>query len=365
MMRPLERLLLVAVLAAPAPAAQDRRNDAEPGGPVAFCARPFAWTAEECRAFLGAPAPGGARVVLTVAQAPPPDPLAASGLAARAFVLDPAARRPGDAKELLAAVAGARAIELHGGTWLEWWTVLLPTGRTAPLALAIDAAHRRGVPVLGTGAGAGFLAGSTPVERATLGRAERNRQRHDAEAAFGGLGLVALAFDGEGQPGASFARDLRLALRDGADGGVHLVGEAAWIVDERTEEARLVGRPGGAALVYDLKSARRMRETLREGRITRLDPGARWDLARRRPVPEPPPLARDDAAPRVETIADPLAPAALLAALAGEAPFRAVDWSAPGVELRLAADEDTLGGRGVAVARARFDVAWEYPEPVR
>lgn len=349
----------LALLARPAPA-QERRLDAHPGGTVALAASAFAWTEPEARAFVGAAK--GERVVIAL-EADAPDPLAASALPARRFTLDSTAERVGDLTEPAQSLANAAAVELVGGTWIAWWRVLMPNGKTSRLALELSEAHRRGVPVLGAGAAAGFLAAAVPVARAELGRPERNPHRADPDAAFGGLGLVALVLDADALAHPSLDRGLRALLRGGATSAVHLAGDAAWIVDEREQRARLLGRDGAFALFVDVSHARRMRESLREGRLTRVEPGEEWDFARAVPVVErarwtpprePPTLAAEKAD-------DPLATARLGTALAKGSALVALELVSERCTLRLACDADTRGGKDAPYADVLFDVAWEFP----
>lgn len=365
-MHPLQNLLAASIagLLTVSAAAQERRSDAHPGGPVALAASAFAWSAEDGRTLLGDRT--GERVLLRVAKEDAGDPLSECGRPARDFILEPVSRFVGDLPEPARAIESAAAIELVGGTWLGWWKLLLRDGKASRIALALHEAHRRGVPIVGTGAAAGFLAAYSPVDRAELGREEKNHHRPDAASPFAGLGLVDVLFDGDGVPRGSLERELRVLLRSGLVDAVFVSGAGAWIIEESSASARFLGRPGAAALVVDVANARRMRESLREGRVSLLEPGQRWDLARRRPAAMEPPWTRADARPAArDASADPLDARNFVARLGSPEAFRAVDIETAAVALRLWMDEDSRGGAEVPWSRVRFDVTWAYPEPVR
>ncbi|MBI5364889.1 MAG: hypothetical protein HZA53_17055 [Planctomycetes bacterium] len=365
-MRPLRNLLLASLVAFPAASAvaQERRSDAHPGGPVALASTAFAWSADDARAWIGDRV--GERVVLRLAREDLGDPLSECGRPAREFVLEPESRFVGDASEPVGAIAHAAAVELVGGTWLGWWKLLLRDGKASRIALELHEAHRRGVPLVGTGAAAGFLAAYSPVERAELGREEKNLHRPDTASPFAGLGLVDGLFDAEALAGGSLERELRVLLRSGLVDAVFVSGAGAWIVDEQCATARFVGRPGAAALVVDVANARRMRESLREGRVSLLEPGQRWDLARRRPVAVEPAWKRGPV-PAVGSAlsSDPLDARRVVTLLEAREAFRASEVETATVVLRLWTDEDTRGGAEEPWSRVRFDVSWAFPEPVR
>ncbi|MBK7874858.1 MAG: hypothetical protein IPJ77_03770 [Planctomycetes bacterium] len=85
-----------------------------------------------------------------------------------------------------------------------------------------------------------------------------------------------------------------------------------------------------------------------------MPPRARWT----EPA-DPAPAAPAATAP------DPLATVLAGGALARGSGLRAARWTSARCTFELACDEATLGGDAEPFARVRFDVAWEFPEPVR
>lgn len=343
--------------------AQERRANAESGGPVALCSTPFAWTSDECARFLDGRA--GTRLLLQVSDGDA-DPLAASSLAAKRVELDPGARHAGDATELARDASSAAAIELLGGTWLDWWKVLDFGGKSSRVAQAVREAHRAGVPVLGTGAGASYLARYALVDRGVLDHPARNAHEADPDASFGGLGLVAVTWDATSLPNGSLERELRALLRSSLDEAVFAEGDAAWIVDARAGEARVLAREG-AVWHADARSARRMRERLAEGRIARLVDGDRWELGRRRPLAGDAWTAMAPSGDETtRAVASPFDAGALRAVLAPAAakPF-ALRLESPACTLRLWTDERTLArtsGGHATLALVAFDAEWSFPD---
>lgn len=354
--------LLFALLAfLPRAAAQERRTNSDARGRVALCSTTFAWPAEECAEFLGERA--GTRLCLAFGAAP--DPLAASVRACERVELGDATQDPGDDEALLARIERASVIELVGGTWLEWWPVFYHASRTTRLALALREAQRRGVPLLASDGAASHVAQAAVVSRSVIGKPRRNPRTPDPDVQVAGLGLAPVVWETAVDPDASLAAVLRALLRRPLDGAAYATGDAALVVEPGGATARVLARGEGAVLFVDISRARRMRESLREGRVTLGAHGVRWDFAARAPVGAWSPFAGSAAPsePR-HAVADALAPAAWIERLRTDAWTNASTCAlaSRGVEVRFALTPDTLRDEG-ALARVAFDIAWDFPDP--
>lgn len=358
-------LLLASLVSVPRADAQERRTNADARGRVALCATAFPWTAAECAEFLG----DGAGPGLVLAFGTAPDPLAASQRTWERVALD-GATDPGDDAELVARVERASALELLGGTWLEWWSVFNHASRTTSLALALREAQRRGVPLLACDGAASHVARAALVPRSVIGKPRRNPRTPDPDVQVAGLGLAPVVWETANDPDASLAAVLRALLRRPLDGALYATGASALVIEPGGALARVIARADGAVLDIDLSRARRMREALREGRVTLGKDGARWELATHAPAGAWSAFPGSPAgAERRDVTADALAPSAWTAALhAGAWPDTCTrTLASAGVEVRFALTPDSLragGESGDAVlAHVTFDVAWEFPDP--
>lgn len=367
--RNLARVLRVFVLAclvavSPGAHAQDRRTNADRGGSVALCSTPFAWSADECAAFLGERA--GTRLLLVIGDAL--DPLAAARQPGERATLDLEHGDPGDDLALVQRIEHAAAIELAGGTWLEWWPVLYHGSKSTRLAQALREAHRRGTPVLATSGAASHLAQACLVPRSVLGKPRRNARTPDPDAQVNGLGLAAVVWEPASDPGATLDAMLRALLRRPLDGAVYAHGAAALVIGADGVSARVLARDGGALLFVDISRARRMRESLREGRVALGEHGSRWDLALRAPSGAWSAFAgtRGPAAPRRE-VRDALAPAVWLERLRASAWTDASECTLASAdcEVRFALTPDSLRAdlEPRPLAHVSFDVQWAFPDP--
>jgi hypothetical protein len=231
---------------------------------------------------------GGARRVLLAPgnAAEAFDPLSASPAPAVRLGLDPAAFRPGDAREPAELARSSACVVLSGGAYMDWYRILTPGGSTTRLSDAIREAHSAGVTVVGAGAAAPFLAQWSMVDRASLGKRPRNPRRVREDVAAAGLGLVEnLLVDTSARPRGDPARMLRAAFDGSVDLALFLDGPAVWIARPRARVADVRGT--GTAFVFDLAAARRLRGAWREGRLSMLSEGGAWTARRRCECGEP------------------------------------------------------------------------------
>jgi hypothetical protein len=243
----------------------------------------------------------GERRVMLCAVADAIDPWSPAAPLAR-MVLDPAAPFAGDAREPAELARTATCVVLSGGGTLDWYHLLTPGGSTTRLSEALREAHSAGVTVVGVGAAAPFLSKWAMVDRAALGKPLRNPRREREDVAVAGLGLIEdLLVDSSARPRGDPARTLRAAF-DGSIGTVlFLDGPATWIGDPREHAARVLGK--GTAFVFDFSSARRQRETWREGRLSLLAEGDAWTQRRGCECAEPTSTGDLDAAdPRAQKL---------------------------------------------------------------
>jgi hypothetical protein len=129
--------------------------------------------------------------------------------------------------------------------------------------------------VVASGAAGAFMAERAIVDRASLARPVRNPRDTSTDVIVSGIGLVTGTIDASGAPHASFERLLELASRDSGDMLVFVDGPAAWIARESERGVSEVRGPG-AALLVDLREARRAHRTLRGARLSVLVDGDRW-----------------------------------------------------------------------------------------
>jgi cyanophycinase-like exopeptidase len=226
----------------------------------------------------GAELAGERRVMLCVG-ADAFDPWSTAASRPVRIVLDPAAPFAGDAREPAELARTATCVVLSGGGYMDWYHLLTPGGSTTRLSEAIREAHSAGVTVVGVGAAAPFLAQWAMVDRAALEKPLRNPRREREDVAVAGLGLLEdLLVDGSARPRGDPGRTLRSAF-DGSIGTVlFLDGPATWIGDPREHSARILGK--GTAFVFDFSTARRQRETWREGRLSMLTERDAWTRRR-------------------------------------------------------------------------------------
>lgn len=385
-MKVLLRALIAVALACGASAlasAQERGTSSERGGVVALVAEGYVFDAAARVRLFGldaaAPERGGVRVVFQLDDTERVDPLQGSALTLERVLIDPKARFAGDTPAARIAIERAAVIELVGGTWSEWWFTLSPLNRSSHLATLLREAHRRGTPIVGSGAAAGHLARYSIDARAAVRPISRNAHPDDPDLALAGLGLVDGAFDAQEPSGGSLQRLARAALRTDLGPAVFVAGRGAWIVDARAGEAFLVGEATASALVLDLggpAQSRRLRESVREARLSLVRAGARWDLERRTLVDSRRALANDvgervDEVSTPRAVADALAAGAIVDEIDGLARSldkrKSVALRSTGRELVLAIDERTRlwGDPASTIALVRCDILWEYPEAVR
>jgi hypothetical protein len=229
-------------------------------------------------AKAGAEIAGERRVMLCVG-AEAIDPWSPAAPRPARIVLDPSAPFAGDAREPAELARTATCVVLSGGGYMDWYHLLSPGGATTRLSEALREAHAAGVAVVGVGAAAPFLAQWAMVDRAALGKPQRNPRREREDVAVAGLGLLEdLLVDTSARPRGDPARTLRAAF-DGSVGTVlYLDGPAIWIGDPREHSARVLGK--GTAFVFDFSTARRQRETWREARLSMLGEGDAWTQRR-------------------------------------------------------------------------------------
>jgi cyanophycinase-like exopeptidase len=164
---------------------------------------------------------------------------------------------------------------LAGGSYLDWYRLVTPGSSTTRLSAAVRAARDGGATVVGLGPAAPFLAEWAMVERAAIGKPERNPRRPRADLAVRGLGLLpGLLVDSSACERGSPARLLRATLNAGLDRALYLDGPTAWVAEPRRHSARVVG--AGRTLLFDFTTARRNRAIWRDARVAALSEGDRW-----------------------------------------------------------------------------------------
>jgi hypothetical protein len=238
---------------------------------------------------------GGARRVLLAPgdAAGAFDPLSASSAPAVRVGLDPAAFRPGDARDPAELARSSTCVVLSGGAYMDWYRILTPGGSTTRLSDAIREAHAAGVTVVGAGAAAPFLAQWAMVDRASLGKRPRNPRREREDVGAAGLGLVEdLLVDTSARSRGDPARMLRAAFDGSVDVALFLDGPAVWIARPRERAAEVRGT--GTAYVFELAAARRLRGAWREGRLSMLSAGGSWTARRKCECGEPTGELRED-----------------------------------------------------------------------
>jgi len=393
----LARRAAAVLLLALAAAAQERGTTAQPGGRLLLMNEGFALGEREAQACFGASA--GPRLVLSIAGETPLDPLGEASPAGRPgsvrrMALAPAAARTLDWTPLEQALGEAALIELLDGRWVDWWQLGSIDSRATPLALGLREAHRRGTPIVATGAAARYAAASSVVPYAEIGRKSANPRRVDLYAAFEGLGLTDLALESTSAAGDSLERLLRVFLRSPLSQAALLHGRSALLLDERADTARVLA-PAGAVWWVDVHDARRQRELLRGGTISRARDGSTWSAGSNGRPGGVRQIAAEGTAEveLVRVLAHPRA-AGSAGARAPESgpsatPFareRWQDWTSSaawtdprplvlrsaGAQLTLYLDGDTAWERGTDGAPQgapllglRFDAAWEFPDPGR
>ena len=236
-------------------------------GLVVFAGEGAALDGKTC-ARLGAEA----RVVLDASgDGASKDPLSAAGPPRARFEVGV----DGGARDVVDTVLAAPCVVLAGGEALDWYHRLFPRGHPSRLAAALREAHAGGATVVGTGISAPYLASWAMVPWSDLGKERRNPRRVRDDVAVRGLGLV------EGFVAESSARprgDPALALRAASDGFfdtvIDLEGAAVLVADPKERSAEIFGT--GSVLVFDLRTARRGRDSVTGGRLSILAAGDRW-----------------------------------------------------------------------------------------
>jgi hypothetical protein len=235
-------------------------------GRVVFAGKGAAIDAATC-AELGAPG----RIVLDASDGgDADDPLTASGPPRARFGI----AADGAPHEVADAVLAAPCVVLCGGEALDWYHRLFPRGHASRLVSALREAHAGGATIVGAGASAPYLASFAMVPWADLGKTHRNPRRERDDLAVRGLGLVeGFLVDTSARPRGDPARALRAAFDGFLETAFYLEDAAVLVADphERSAELR-----AGSVLVFDLRSARRGRESLGEGRLSILGAGDRW-----------------------------------------------------------------------------------------
>jgi cyanophycinase-like exopeptidase len=291
--------LVLLLFASQAPAAKLERP-----GPLALCAEPFVLERALCDELCPGATRTATRLKLTIGDgAGAPDLFAALDAEAVRVELDPQDVAAAETHALAAKVEGARAIELAGGTWIDWWVLLTPQNKPTRLCEALRAAHRSGTAIGASRSAAAFLVGAAPIARSLLSRPRRNA--HDPRAFLFVEGLAWM--EGIGLDCGSGSSTSTRALfdagrRDGRELYLHLSGESAWIVDASGRTARLVG--SGTALWFELADARRDGADLLGLRARVLAPGTRYDT-RARLLRLPPPVLGPELPPSATDSPDP------------------------------------------------------------
>jgi len=268
--------------------------------------------------------------------------------------LDLEAAFPGDDKALAQRMSHAPCIVLTGGTWSDWWVCTNPRHKLTRLGSAILDAHRRGALVVGVGASAAYLAEWSVLERSAITRPVRDPHEEGLDVVAEGLGLVeGVCIDLELGGRTTPSRMLRATREGNVTLAVWLAGPVVWIDDAGANTSTVLGP--GAALAFDLRTARRDREDIAGGRLSAIVGGVTLD--RRALTYAGPATARSTAAqlPPRDASVPALESARIAATLATDAiagPLELCD----AIEcLSIALDERSLRVSG-SWTNARFDL---------
>ncbi len=278
---------------------------------------------------------------------------------------------PNDAL-LAMRVRRAQAVELHGGSFMDWFDTVTPRGEQTRLSLAIRDASRRGATVIGFGQAAGFLSVATTIRMQELlehiPSEKRNPRRTDTQLAVSGLGFgPPVLVDADDWPEGSPWRLLYMLWETKIDRGCFIEGELALVYDSDTGVLGAVGP--GRWIFVELAGARRKRTALREGRLSLLCAEDHWSLGESRILP----VAEARRRPAAQTThelrhegerdllgAGPLT--SLASALWVQPAARGLRYEKAGRELVLRLDERTdcySRGAAISVVDLDFDLLWE------
>ncbi|MCK6445031.1 MAG: hypothetical protein L6Q99_01440 [Planctomycetes bacterium] len=185
-----------------------------------------------------------------------------------------------DAPATIERIAHAEAYEFVGGSPYRLLEALYPKKSESRAIQVLRERHRLGRPVIGTGAGAGFVSALSFGLVAERERKERNPRRTDPVASLWTLSIlpwalvatdVETAGDFEPFTTALIERHIRTAI--------FLAPRATLTVDLERGEALVSG--SGGVWLFDLKRARRDRTGFQDGRLSRLAAGDAWNVRSR------------------------------------------------------------------------------------
>lgn len=211
---------------------------------------------------------GRVRIVLGEARAPEDLALAAHDWIA-------------DAPSTVDRLSRAQAFEFAGGSPYRLLEALYPKKSESRAIQVLRERHRLGVPVIGTGAGAGFVSALTFAAVAERERRERNPRRTDAIASLWSLSILPWAMVAtEVETAGDLEPFVAALIERHARCAIFLAPEATLSVDLQRGETIALGR--GGVWILDLKRARRDRTGFGDARLHWLQAGDRWEVRTRR-----------------------------------------------------------------------------------
>jgi hypothetical protein len=268
-----------------------------------------------------------------------------------------AAASDAEDRALAAALRGAVAIEMRGGTWLAWYEAAHTGRHELAWARALRSAHAAGAEVRASGGAAAWIAQASPVPRARIGKPAQDPHDDSLDVPVEGLGLFDAAFVGVSNPAepADFPtadRVLERAVAYGYRDVLLLAGAAEFAWDPQTRRARVSGpesdAPDACARIVwlDMQAGKRSREVVTGVRANFLRAGDEFDARTRSLVGG---VRAEEEAPcldawKRELLADASSPGAAQppAGREPQRPIRALSWSRD--ERTLRTPQGGLGG---------------------
>lgn len=185
-----------------------------------------------------------------------------------------------DAPPTVARIADAEAYEFVGGSPYRLLEALYPKKSESRAIQVLRERHRLGRPVIGTGAGAGFVSALSFGLVAERERRERNPRRTEPIASLWTLSILPWALVAtDVETGGDFEPFTTALIERHVRTAVFLEPRATMTVDLERGEALVSG--SGGVLLFDLKRARRDRTGFQDGRLSRLAAGDAWNVRSR------------------------------------------------------------------------------------
>ncbi len=172
----------------------------------------------------------------------------------------------------------ARTLALSGSpSAVDWYECLAPSGESR-LLRALRSAHAAGATAVGRGRAGALLGTWLVVAPDELERVERNPRRVGRERMVAGLGLLEWGLVEAGE-GATLRRAVVACIEERLRWAAYVPPRSALACDPSTGRAEVHGPD--PVVVLDLRGARRMRNGLRDVRVSLLADGDTWDHADR------------------------------------------------------------------------------------